>query len=68
ENKANGVFFSLDGKSINKNTLIQNYGQPNSYSPTSAWGEVYKYKIGNKDVHFYVDRNGYVIKGQIMSE
>ena len=27
ENKANGVFFSLDGNSINENTLIQNYGQ-----------------------------------------
>ena len=46
ENKANGVFFSLDGNSINENTLIQNYGQPNYYSPT--WGEVYMYKIGNK--------------------
>ena len=32
ENKANGVFFSLDGNSINENTLIQNYGQPNYYS------------------------------------
>ncbi|HFT5920005.1 MULTISPECIES: hypothetical protein [Staphylococcus] len=31
-----------------KATLIQNYGQPNYYSPTSAWGEVYMYKIGNK--------------------
>ena len=29
------VFFSLDGNSINENTLIQNYGQPNYYSPTS---------------------------------
>ena len=67
ENKANGVFFSLDGKSINKNTLIQNYGQPNSYSPTSAWGEEYMYKIGNKDVRFYI-YNGYVIKCQIISE
>ncbi|HFJ5252436.1 TPA: hypothetical protein ACGUVW_002683, partial [Staphylococcus aureus] len=66
-NKANGVFFSLDGKSINKNTLIQNYGQPNSYSPTSAWGEEYMYKIGNKDVRFYI-YNGYVIKCQIISE
>ena len=41
------MFFSLDGNSINENTLIQNYGQ-NYYSPTSAWGEVYMYKIGNK--------------------
>lgn len=65
--KANGVFFSLDGKSINKNALIQNYGQPNSYSPTSAWSEEYMYKIGNKDVRFYV-HNGYVTKGQIISE
>ena len=47
ENKANGVFFSLDGNSINENTLIQNYGQPNYYSPLT-WGEVYMYKIGNK--------------------
>ncbi|KQC19896.1 hypothetical protein SHTS_02535, partial [Staphylococcus haemolyticus] len=67
ENKANGVFFSLDGNSINENTLIQNYGQPNYYSPTSAWGEVYMYKIGNKNVRFYID-NGYVNKCQIMSE
>ena len=35
--------------------LIQNYGQPNYYSPTSAWGEVYMYKIGNKNVRFYID-------------
>ena len=41
------MVFSLDGNSINENTLIQNYGQPNYYSPTS-WGEVYMYKIGNK--------------------
>ena len=32
------MVFSLDGNSINENTLIQNYGQPNYYS-TSAWGE-----------------------------
>ena len=36
-------------------------------TPTSAWGEVYMYKIGNKNVRFYID-NGYVNKCQIMSE
>ena len=33
----------------------------------SAWGEEYMYKIGNKDVRFYI-YNGYVIKCQIISE
>ena len=47
ENKANGVFFSLDGNSINENTLIQNYGQKLLLSYLT-WGEVYMYKIGNK--------------------
>ena len=65
--KANGVVFSLDRKSVSEKELLNHYGEPKSTS-TSAWGKEYTYKIGNKDVRFYVNRNGYVIKGQIISE
>ncbi|AMG64385.1 hypothetical protein HMPREF2693_01005 [Staphylococcus sp. HMSC068D08] len=65
--KANGVFFSLDGKSVSKKELIKHYGEPKYYS-SSAWGKECTYKIGNKDVRFYVDKKGYVIKCQIISE
>ena len=60
------VFFSLDGKSVSKK-LIKHYGEPKYYS-SSAWGKECTYKIGNKDVRFYVDKKGYVIKCQIISE
>ena len=61
------MFFSLDGKSVSEKELLNHYGEPKSTS-TSAWGKEYTYKIGNKDVRFYVNQKGYVIKGQIISE
>ena len=49
------VFSSLDGKSVSEKELLNHYGEPKSTS-TSAWGKEYTYKIGNKDVRFYVNQ------------
>lgn len=65
-NKANGVFFSLDGQSVSKKALVSTYGEPIHTSP-SAWGEEYVYEVGKKDVRFFFNENGYAIKGQITS-
>ena len=65
--KANGVCSLFDGKSVSKKELLNHYGEP-KYTSTSAWGKEYMYKIGNKEVRFYVNQKDYVIKGQIISE
>ena len=52
---------------MSKKELLNHYGEP-KYTSTSAWGKEYIYKVGSKDMRFYVNQKDYVIKGQIISE
>ncbi|WP_436966115.1 immunodominant staphylococcal antigen IsaB family protein [Staphylococcus shinii] len=64
--KADQVAFNLDGHTITPQKLINVYGQPVEKPVESAVGKVYKYKIGNKTVQFFVDK-GHVYRAQINS-
>ncbi|MGW7904294.1 immunodominant staphylococcal antigen IsaB family protein [Staphylococcus xylosus] len=64
--KADQVAFNLDGRTVTPQKLINVYGQPVEKPVETAVGKVYKYKVGNKTVQFFVDK-GHVYRAQINS-
>ena len=52
---------------MSEKELLNHYGEPKSTS-TSAWGKEYTYKIGNKDVRFYVNQKVMSLKDKSLVE
>lgn len=60
------IAFNLDGRTVTPQKLMNVYGQPAEKPVETAVGKVYKYKIGNKTIQFFVDK-GHVYRAQINS-